>query len=244
MIDLSEIKRRLRRHDCGVAENHLDQATSALGRQEFESANAQMRSALEGLFDRVAEIRLKTAKRGGAARKDLETKGLLSDKQSKLIQAFMDYAGAAGSHAGTSGSDDTHGRYLAGIGLVLIGLSLLPELTTVAQVFAALNPAPADNQLTTSCRTCGTDQNLTECELRRDGLDTVYVCRNGCQILVVVSAPGDSPWPGRGYRLGDHVIRNASDLFLAIPGSVTRVLIPASPAALMKARPATASRGS
>lgn len=235
-IDLLEIKRRLRRHDCTVAENHLDQAASALTRSEWESATAQVRSALEALFDRVAEIRLQTRKHAGAARKELEAQGLLSEKQGRLVQAFMDYAGAGGSHAGASSADEAHGRYLAGLGLILIGLNLLPELVRVEEVFAVLKPPPGDDQITTSCRTCGTVQKLTDCEVRRDGADTVYVRRNGCQVIVVVSVPGDSPWPGRGYRLGDHVIRNASDLFLTIPGTPTQVLIPASPAALMKAR--------
>ncbi len=89
MVDVSEINRRLRRQDCTVAEKHLDQAASALGRNEWESASAQVRSAVEASFDRVAEIRLNTAKRGGAARKELETRGLLSEKQGRLVQAFM-----------------------------------------------------------------------------------------------------------------------------------------------------------
>src|SRR4029077_15127006 len=114
MVDLQEILRRLRRHDCTVAENHLAQAASALSRGEWESASAQVRSALEALFDRVAEIRLSTSKRGGTARKELEAKGLLSEKQGKLVQAFMDYAGAGGSHAGASSSDEAHGRYSTG----------------------------------------------------------------------------------------------------------------------------------
>ncbi len=241
MVDLSEIKRRLRRHDCTVAENHLDQAASALSRNELESASAQVRSALEALFDRVAEIRLKTSKCGGSARKELEAKGLLSDRQGRLVQAFMDYAGASGSHAGTSSPDEAHGRYMTGLGLILIGLNLLPELVRVGEVFSVLKPPPADDQITTSSRTCGSSQKLTECEVRREGADTVYTCRNACQVLVVVSVPGGSPWPGRGYRVGNHVIRNASDLFLAIPGAVAQVLIPASPAALMKSRPGTGS---
>ncbi len=244
MVDLDDIKRRLRRHDCTVAENHLAQAASALARNEWESASAQVRAALEALFDRVAEIRLKTTKRAGAARKDLEVKGLLSAKQGRLVQSFIDYAGAGGSHAGASSSDEAHGRFLAALGLMLIALDLLPELVRVEDVFAKLKPPPADDQVTTSCRTCGTAQKLTECEVRRDGSDTVYVCRNGCQVLVVVGAPGDSPWPGRGYRLGDHVIRNAGDLFLALPGATAQVLIPASPAALMKTRPAAAPNSS
>jgi hypothetical protein len=237
MNDLPEIKRRLRRQDCTVAENHLDQATSALGRGEWESASGQVRSAVEGLFDRVAELRLKTAKRGGAARKELEAKGVLIEKQARFIQAFMDYAGASGSHAGASTPDEAKGRYIAGLGILMIGLDLLPELTRVEEALAALDHPPSDSEIMTSCRTCGKEQSLAECDVRRDGPDTVYVCCNGCQALVVVSEPGQSPWPGRGYRLGDHVIRNASDLIVAHSETPARVVIPASPAALMKSRP-------
>jgi len=237
MIDLTDIKRRLQRQDCAVAEKHLDQAASALARGEWESASAQVRSAVEALFDRVAQLRLDTSKRGGAARKQLEAEGVLSEKQAKFIQSFMDYAGASGSHAGSSSPDEAKGRYLAGLGILFIGLNLVPELVRLQDVLPPSNAPADDGRVTTSCRTCGTQQTLQDCELRRDGPDTVYVCRNGCQILVVVSVPGDSPWPGRGYRLGDHVIRNASDLFVTVPGSAARVLIPASPAALMKSRP-------
>ena len=239
MVDLTDIKNRLRRQDCGVAENHLEQAASALARGEWESAGAQARSAVEGLFDRVAELRLNSPKRGGAARKELEARGLLSEKQARFVQAFMDYAGASGSHAGTSSPEVAKGRYLAGVGVLLIGLDLLPDLVRVQDVLPASSAPADDGRALTSCRTCGTQQTLKECEIRRDGPDTVYVCRNGCQVLVVVSTPGDSPWPGRGYRLGDYVIRNASDLFLTVPGSVAKVLIPASPAALMKSRQVT-----
>lgn len=90
MVDISDIKLRLTRQGCSVALNHLKQATSALARLEWEGASGQTRSALEALFDRVAEIRLRTVKRGGAARKELKEKGLLSDREAKLIQAFMD----------------------------------------------------------------------------------------------------------------------------------------------------------
>jgi hypothetical protein len=40
---------------------------------------------------------------------------------------------------------------------------------------------------------------------RRNG-ETVYHCKNGCQPIVVFGTPGDSQWPSRGYRMGEHVI--------------------------------------
>ena len=44
-------------------------------------------------------------------------------------------------------------------------------------------------------------------------------------------------WPGRGYRLGAHVIRNAADITVQVEGMRMPVLIPASKAALMRVRP-------
>jgi hypothetical protein len=47
--------------------NHLDQAESAFDRPEWELANAQIRSCIEGVFDKVAKARLQSKKTGGAA---------------------------------------------------------------------------------------------------------------------------------------------------------------------------------
>jgi len=119
--------------------------------------------------------------------------------------------------------------------------ALHPDLTKVEKVFGHLELAPTDEQITTSCPTCGTAQSLSECGIRRDGGDTVYVCRKGCQALVVVSGPEDSAWPGRGYRLGDRVIRNASDLLVAVPGGDAPVILPGGPDALVKMKPGSDS---
>jgi len=237
MTDLTYIKQRLSQQDCMLASNHLDQAVSALERGESESASAQMRSAVEAMFDHVAVMRLRSGRRGGAARKLLEEKGFLTSKQARCVQAYMDYAGDGGSHAGRSSVDEAQVRYLIGLGVIMLGLCLLPDLVRVEDVLSSMDSCPKDGQFTTSCRTCGTSQKLNECGIHRDGADTVYACRNGCQTLIVVSAPGVSPWPGRGFRFGNYVIRNASDLFLLRPGAAARVVIPASPAALMKTLP-------
>lgn len=62
--------------------------------------------------------------------------------------------------------------------------------------------------------------------------ETIYGCVNGCGPILIISIPGGTPWPGRGYRLGAWTIRNPSDLFVRPPGTQTEVLFPASPAAL------------
>ena len=164
-------------------------------------------------------------------------------REARLIQEFMSVAGGAGSHSGGSSADEAFGRFLAGMGIAYIGLSLIPELVRVEDVFAGQLTVPAggrlpiDKEIRTACPTCGAAQTLGDSQVSRDGAETVYVCVNGCQPIVVVGSPGESAWPGRGYRLGLYVIRNAHDLFLPIIGTGNELLIPASKAALMKRRP-------
>lgn len=95
----------------------------------------------------------------------------------------------------------------------------------------------SDANFRTECPTCRTKQSLAEAPIALDNDDTLYTCKNGCQSIVVISRPGIVAWPGRGYRLGTHVIRNAADIFVSIEGMAIPVCIPASPAALMRGRP-------
>jgi hypothetical protein len=233
---------RLERQGMHEAANHLTQAESALERSAWESANAQVRSGLESLFDSVALIRLGSSDTGGHARQALQDAGLLGSREAGLIREFMALAGEAGSHAGRSNGDSSTGRFLAGIGIAYMAVALIPELVRVEDVLLdQLDPPrgsslPTDREIHTSCPTCGATQTLAEASLMRSGGDTIYTCKNACQPIVVVGEPGESPWPGRGYRLGSYVIRNARDLFLPIK-SGAEVLLPASKAALMKERP-------
>ncbi len=237
------LKERLREQNMTVALRHLELATIAFERREWESSNAQLRSFLEALFNEVASLRLDSTKRGGAARKALEDAGLLREKEARLVQAFMAVAGGEGSHAGVSNEDEAQGRFLVATGIALIGLAVVPSLTRVEDVIignlktSGAARLPRDTELRTSCPTCGREQTLAEATIRRDGEETVYDCTNGCQTNVVVGTPGDPPWPGRGYRIGDHVIGNATDLHLPVLGTGNEVLIPASPASLMKRKP-------
>jgi hypothetical protein len=98
---------------------------------------------------------------------------------------------------------------------------------------------PGDSGISTVCPSCATTQSLSEADFVEGELESVYTCKNGCQPILVVdrSGPGKRRWPGRGYRLGNFVLRNVADLeFTAIDqhgkpvGGVIRV--PASPAAL------------
>ena len=97
-------------------------------------------------------------------------------------------------------------------------------------------PAPFDDEwMFTACPRCGSAQSLGSCTIRSEGDDTCYPCKNGCQDLVIVSpAVGDDdarPWPGRGYRIGDHVVRNAVEVVVVIGPTCFRLA--ASDAALL-----------
>jgi hypothetical protein len=228
-----------------VSENHLIRAEQAFQRREWESSNAQLRAFLEALFDTVADIRLNSTKKGGAARKELQDRGVLTKRDGALVQSFIGVAGSSGAHAGSSSEDEATGRFLGAIGIAYTGLSLVPELTRVEDVVRNNLKAPkggrlpTDSEIKTLCPTCGSEQTLAQASIGRDGSDTVSYCTQGCQAVVVVSITGSSPWPGRGYRLGSHVIRNARDMTLPITDAGQSVLLPASPAALMKKKPAS-----
>lgn len=117
------------------------------------------------------------------------------------------------------------------------------EVVRVQDVFARTNLQPTggkafiDGDMRTTCPACHSEQRLNEATISLEDAETIYSCKNGCQPLVVVGRPGEAVWPGRGYRLGDHVIRNVRDIILKSDDMAKSVLINASNAALMKKRP-------
>lgn len=117
------------------------------------------------------------------------------------------------------------------------------DLVKVEDVFAKQDIGPKggrpikDSDMRTTCPACGTEQLLSEGVLSLDDGETVYSCKNGCQPVVVVGRPGVVAWPGRGFRLGNHVVRNVRDIIVKTEEMGAAMLIPASSAALMKKRP-------
>src|SRR5438309_2257297 len=96
---------------------------------------------------------------------------------------------------------------------------------------------PSDSGIVTMCPTCDATQTLADADFAEGDVESVYTCRNGCQPILVIGPPGTRSWPGRGYRMGNFVLRNPSDVRLRIfdnQGTAVRgeVLLPASPAAL------------
>lgn len=88
----------------------------------------------------------------------------------------------------------------------------------------------SDKEVLASCPSCG-DVPLSECTVTQKQ-ETTYSHLKCGNVLVVIGAPNPTgkPWPGRGTRIGDFVIRNAVDL------RFRGVKIPASPHALAPER--------
>ena len=116
----------------------------------------------------------------------------------------------------------------------MLGLALIPELVRVEDALAReleqLDESEeqgeghevqirfgTDAEIRISCPSCGRKQVLSECEMKREGDDTVYWCRNGCQKLIVIGPQADgpllfnweSPW-------GEYVIRNVAEMHVPV----------------------------
>jgi hypothetical protein len=120
---------------------------------------------------------------------------------------------------------------------------IVAATVSVADVLARQNirlrggQAIEDSDIRTVCPACETSQLLSEAPLSLDGEETCYFCKNGCQPLVVVGRPGIVAWEGRGYRLGEFVIRNVRDLIVGTADMAVPMVLSARTAALMKKRP-------
>jgi hypothetical protein len=96
---------------------------------------------------------------------------------------------------------------------------------------------PSDHHIMTTCLTCAEEQTLADAKFSEGEDESVYTCRNQCQSILIIGAPGLTPWPGRGYRIDKFTLRNPADLHLWLLDQQGRrlptpVLFPASPAAL------------
>lgn len=91
-----------------------------------------------------------------------------------------------------------------------------------------------DKQMLISCPVCHEQQSLHDAIVHFAGGETRYDCKNGCQTLVVVMGigPEAKPWPGRGYHVGDYIIRNIADLRVITRSDGAGIVLPARPHAL------------
>jgi hypothetical protein len=240
MEELEAIKARMQRQGLDEALNHLSLAEGALNRCEWEAANSQVRACLESLFEGVARIKLGCSKTRGAARKELELSGVLREPEARLVQSFFGVASGGGSHAGRSNEEEAQGRFLAGLGICMLGLALMPKLVRVEDALADdfEHPSPetladawdegynlspgepletsmyfgTDAEFYTTCPSCQDEQALTECEVKREGDYTAYWCRNGCQKLVLVGPRQEPVDMNLETPHGRYVVRNVGEL--------------------------------
>lgn len=86
-------------------------------------------------------------------------------------------------------------------------------------------PPIHDAEISTDCEQCGKATNLGACRNTTTDQGLVYRCHSCPEVLLIVAAFGDQtqPWPGRGYRIGNWVLRNVGEL------RFRNILIPASP---------------
>jgi hypothetical protein len=107
------------------------------------------------------------------------------------------------------------------------------RLTRVDEILRSQISAAADVSdaaVTTTCPSCKTRQDLGRASVRHEGADTTYTCIDGCQPIVVVSDAEAQELPGRGHRFDSLLIRNVSDLEIAMDRE--SMTLRASPAAL------------
>jgi hypothetical protein len=121
----AEVARIFGEHsELAVARNHYDQAKRAFDRGEWESANAQFRSAFDATYDVLAHANGCPVERtGGAARKWLQENGVMEQDEADLMKAFGVFAGRAGSHAGLSDAVDSGLRRHFAVALIAFGVA-------------------------------------------------------------------------------------------------------------------------
>jgi hypothetical protein len=252
---IDTLRGNLLREGFVIAENHLRQAVENIAAGNHEAASGQLRSFAEGFFDKLHVLLIGTGLTRGAARRDLVERGKLTQEEGALLKATIEVLHGEGAHAGRLDPNSSVARLFVCAGVVHSSIALVPRLPTVHEVLklAPINtPAghrlPTDAEMRTSCPSCNHHQSLADATLRRGDEYSEYVCVNGCQVILIIGRPGESPWEGRGYRLGDYVIRNAKDVIVPIipvdfidPGGISAlkgIVINASPAALMRRQPA------
>ncbi len=95
-------------------------------------------------------------------------------------------------------------------------------------------PAAEEIDFWTDCPTCHTTVPLSETTVETDDETQETTYRHVCgTTIVIISPPLTVPMEGRGYRLGDWVIRNPRDLSYQPENfPEDHLLFPASPHAL------------
>jgi hypothetical protein len=112
------------RPELAVARNHYEQAQRAFDRGDWESANAQFRSAFDATYDVLAHANGCPENRtGGSARQWLQQNAVIEEDEADLMKAFAAFAGRGGSHAGLSDAVDSGLRRHFAVALIAFGVA-------------------------------------------------------------------------------------------------------------------------
>lgn len=71
----------------------------------------------------------------------------------------------------------------------------------LGQVLTTPQHKAREEHLTTHCDQCGEDRKVIDCLTATKGEVRTYRCPLCNDLLVVIDRPGDTPIPGRGYRI-------------------------------------------
>lgn len=236
--DIIKIRNELTNRNLKVTLKHFDEAISLFEQRKWESANGQIRSFLESLYNDVSQIVLKSNKTGGQARMLLQKEGIIDETQANFLLSFMKLAHTKGAHPGLSNESETTSRWYACLSLGIVGISLFPNIVTISDVFKNAgiknpngNQTFSDEMFGGTCPTCEESQFLSLCTISEENGETHYKCKNGCQDVLVISKTQKYA-KGRGYFLKDYVLRNAHDILIFVPGGPIK--LNKSPGALKK----------
>lgn len=86
-------------------------------------------------------------------------------------------------------------------------------------------PPITDAEIETDCEQCARAVSLGSCRTEQTGQGMLYRCSSCPETVLIVQdfVPGSATWPGRGFRLGQWVLRNIAPL------RFRGILMPASP---------------
>lgn len=235
---LNKIRNELTSRKLLVTLKHFEEIILQINQKNWEAANGQIRNFLESFFDNLCLILLNKRKTGGEARMALQNAGIIAKPEAEFLFSFMKITHTKGSHPGLSNESETLSRWFACLSFAIFGLSLLPKIVTISDVFIyAKIQIPNVDKISDcifglTCPTCEEQQFLSLCTIFEENGETHYQCKNACQDLLIIGKPVEKPIKGRGYRLNEYVLRNANDLNIYTTGGIVQLI--KSPSALKK----------
>lgn len=91
----------------------------------------------------------------------------------------------------------------------------------------------AESAIRTTCDSCGRIQTLDEATFDASKrVESKYLCSGCLNVILILSRPEKVRWEGRGYLLGEWVLRNPQDVVVTKTHTGRPIRFSASPYAL------------